>query len=88
MEKMNFTNYLREFGIRKPRLEDAISITPYIRSGAEDVRGDLTLTKMRLEDATLLLNCKGLYRNGQLAVKVASSRRLVGEVAESPHILR
>ena len=34
-----------QFGIRKPRLEDVISITPYIRSEAEDVRGGQTLTK-------------------------------------------
>ena len=76
--------YLCESGIRKARLEDAISITPYIRSEAEDVRGGLTLTQMRLEDATLLLDCKGLYRNGHLAVKVASSRRLVGWARRVP----
>ena len=39
---------------------------------------------MRLEDATLLLDSKGLYRNGQLAAKVASSRRLVGGVRRVP----
>ncbi len=40
------------------RLEDAISVTPYIRSGAEYVRGCKdreTLAHMRLEDAISLI---------------------------------
>ena len=32
----------------------------------------------------MLLDCKGLYRNGQLVTKVASSRRFVGEVRRVP----
>ena len=37
------------------RLEDAISVTPYIRSGAEYVRGDARIeSPMRLEDAISL----------------------------------
>ena len=40
-----FLNNYYASRIRKSRLEDAISITPYIRSEAEDVRGGQTLTK-------------------------------------------
>ena len=34
------------------RLEDAISVNPYIRSEAEDVRGGENEALVRLEDAT------------------------------------
>ena len=39
---------------------------------------------MRLEDAILVFIYKGHYQNGQLAAKVASSRRIVGEVRSAP----
>ena len=42
------------------------------------------LFQPRLEDATLVFIYKGHYQNGQLAAKVASSRRIVGEVRSAP----
>ncbi|MBQ6560844.1 MAG: hypothetical protein IJL84_00685, partial [Paludibacteraceae bacterium] len=40
------------YKIKKMRLEDAISVNPYIRSEAEDVRGGENEALVRLEDAT------------------------------------
>ena len=90
------------------RLEDAISITPYMRSKAEDVRGGQALAFTASGGRYLgfqlhVLPCKILYtllakvmklmttgisRSGQLVTKVASSRRLMGVLHNTPHILR
>ena len=73
--------------MHKLRLDDAISITPYMLSVSEGCAGTLRFSPTkRLEDATLVISCTFCYEN--LVSKVASSRRILCECWSTPHILR
>ena len=74
---------IRQLGSVKTRLEDAISITPYILSASEGCAGALrTSPTRRLEDATLVFTC--LYRHNGVQVRDTNALKGQPRSAHSP----